>query len=163
MDLAVLVWGPGDPGPNGNPLLLRYWQKRNQIKKQLEQVFPNSEVRFSEDPELREATRGFLTPIDEELVQASSADCILVLDVSRGAHVEVDRFSEYPNIAASMVVFIPEEHVGGTGLVSHVHSRLQVVGFSERDFAQCRVATEIAVAAVEARANDKLLGPVWQR
>ena len=38
---------------------------------------------------------------------APIADCILVLDVSRGAHVEVDRISSYPLLAKKMRILLP--------------------------------------------------------
>src|ERR1700722_213362 len=88
-DLVVLVWGPGDPGPAGAPDLIKYWGKRNQIKDVLSSTFPNAEVMFSESDTLRDHTRDLTSLLTEELVHAAVADCIIVLDVSRGAHVEV--------------------------------------------------------------------------
>jgi hypothetical protein len=161
MELMILVWGPGDPGPGGSPALRRYWEKRKQIREVLQQVFPNAEVFFSEDAELEALTRSIGRDIlDQELVQAYSADCILVLDLTRGAHVEVDRFSNYPAIAAKMNVLIPDRYVGSTGLVAHVHKRTNVIGFSDEEFEMCRVATEKAVQIVEMVAINKLIsGP----
>jgi len=139
--LVILVWGPGDPGSGGSDLARKYWVKRNQIRDNLATLYPNAEVLFSEDSALRDETRGLGTTLDQELLDASIADCILILDVSRGAHVEVDRFAAIPDIAAKMTILIPETYVGGTGLVSQIHRRATVVGFADAELDSCAVAT----------------------
>lgn len=155
--LVILVWGPGQPSPGavGDPLL--YWNKRVQIRDVLSREFPNSEVLFSEHAALRDYTRDLEDLLTEELVHAAVADCILVLDVSRGAHVEVDRFSEKPSIAANMRILIPERFVGTTGLVGSVHQDLRVKGFSDDELTRCVVATEMVVKIVLSFAIRKLM------
>jgi hypothetical protein len=155
--LVVLVWGPGDPGPSAPPELRKYWDKRNQIKDVLAAAYPNSEVLFSESDVLRDHTRDLNDLLTEELVHAAVADCIIVLDLSRGAHVEVDRFSDVPEIAAKMTVLLPERYAKNTGLVSHVHKKLFVQGFSDAELDRCDVATLKSVSIVETFAIKKLL------
>lgn len=157
--LVVLVWGPGDPGLGGSPDLLLYWQKRNQIRDVLVRTFPNAEILFSESDALRDHTRDLTDLLAEELVHASIADCILVLDVSRGASGEVDRFTSTPDIAAKMTVLLPERWVRGTGLVSHVHKKTNVLGFSDEELNRCDVATKMSVSVVDTCAVQKLLLP----
>jgi len=156
-ELVVLVWGPGDPGPKGPKEIKKYWAKRNQIRDLLAKEFPQSEVYFSEALALRDHTRGLESLLTEELVHAAIADCILVLDVSRGAHVEVDRFSNYPSIAHKIRVLLPEKYVGGTGLASQVHQGLKVIGFSEIEFKQCSLASVKAIKVVLSVAIEKLM------
>ena len=158
--LVILVYGPGDPGPGGSDELRKYWQKRNQIKEILKDTFPRSEVFFSEDLGLRELTVGLEDLLVEELVHTSIADCILVLDVSRGAHVEVDRFSSIPDIACKMRILIPDRYVGTSGLVSAVHADLRIEGFTKEEFDKCKLATEKCVNLVMSFAYKKVLQPI---
>jgi hypothetical protein len=156
-DLVVLVWGPGDPGAAGSPELQKYWQKRQKIRDSLADVFKSSEILFSESGSLRDHTRDLQNLLTEELVHAAAADCILVLDVSRGAHVEVDRLSGYAVIAQKIRVLIPDRYVGSSGLVKVIHDKLAVVGFSEDEFTDCRLATDKCVKLVLSVAIEKMM------
>jgi hypothetical protein len=155
--LVVLVWGPGDPGPHGSRETKKYWKKRNQIRDLLAKEFKESQVYFSESDALRDHTRDLDTMLTEELVHAAVADCILVLDISRGAHVEVDRFSTYPVLAKKLRVLLPQKYVGGSGLVSEVHSGLRVIGFTDAEFRNCTLASEKAIKTVLSVAIEKLM------
>jgi hypothetical protein len=155
--LVVLVWGPGDPGPKGQKEILRYWRKRLDIREFLKKEFKQSEIEFSESDALRDHTRDLDALLTEELVHAAVADCILVLDVSRGAHVEVDRFSTYPAVAKKLRVLLPEKYVGGSDLVSQVLKGLTVIGFTEEEFKKCTLASDKAVKIVESVAIEKLM------
>jgi hypothetical protein len=157
-ELVVLVWGPGDPGPTGSTEIRKYWEKRKQIRKAVSSKYPNAEVLFSESTALRDYTRDLNDLLAEELVHATIADCILVLDLSRGAHVEVDRFSLLPEIAAKMTVLLPDRYVGSTGLVSHVHRSIYVLGFSDDELDRCYVATKKSLSVVDSFAIQKLVG-----
>lgn len=128
------------------------------MKSHLKSVFVNSEVYFSEDPELRSQTAGLGRILDEEAVHATIADCILILDVSRGANVEVDRFSSIPKIASKITVIVPERYAGTSGLVSEVYARVNVVGFTDDELDRCAVVTEKAVAVVRSVAIHKKIG-----
>ncbi len=156
-ELAILVWGPGDPGPRGDQERRRVWEKRLQIKETLQREFPNAEIALSEDIQLRQLTSDLDDLLSEELAHAASADCILVLDLSRGAHVEVDRFTMYPALAAKMWLLLPDRFVGTAGLISVVHEGLKVRGFSPQEFEACSVARELAVKIVLSVAMHKRL------
>jgi hypothetical protein len=75
-----------------------------------------------------------------------AADCILVLDVSRDAHVEVDRFSRYASVAKKIRVLLPAKFVGGSGLVSEIHAGLKVTSFTEDEFKKCTLELVLSVA-----------------
>ena len=153
----VLVWGPGEPADEISvDSAVTYWQKRNQIKEQLRKTFPKAEVFFSEDQELRNRTRSMEDPLVEEMVHALAADCILILDVSRGAHVEVDQFAANPRIADKIRLLIPDKWVGTKGLVGVLHQRVRVFGFSHDEFQFCKLATEKSVHIVLSVAIRKL-------
>jgi hypothetical protein len=155
-ELVILVWGPGDPGPGADPQVALYWAKRNQIKDHLKTRFPKAEVHFSESPALRDRTRQLSDTLIEELAHAEIADCILILDVARGASLELDHFSADPSIAQKIRLLIPKKYVGGTGLVSSVHNKVRVSGFADDELTSCRVATEIAPNLVDAVAIAKI-------
>jgi hypothetical protein len=156
-DLVVLVWGPGDPGSGASPEASLYWEKRNQIRDCIAKEFSSAEVYFSESEALREHTRDLENLLTEELVHAAIADCILVLDVSRGSHVEIDRFSTIPAIAKKIRVLLPERHTGSRGLVSQILNGLKVIGFTEEELSKCNVATKICVDIVLSVALEKLM------
>jgi hypothetical protein len=152
--LVVLVWGPGAKSANKE-----YWEKRIQIRERLKEAYKNAEVEFSESDVLRDHTRDLNDLLVEELAHAAIADCIIVLDVSRGSHVEVDRFTARPEIAAKITLLLPERYVGGTGLVSSVHKGVNVKGFSDAQLKDCHVASEMALSIVDSVAIDYLTSP----
>ncbi|MCA1706763.1 MAG: hypothetical protein LC808_27285 [Actinobacteria bacterium] len=155
--LLILVWGPGDPGPDGPDLLRRLYVKREDIRAHLRQRFPSADVQFSED--LVSGTDRGDTILAQELEQAAVAHSVFVLDVSRGAHVEVDVYSTYAVIAAKMHVFLPEEYIG-RGLAREVHDRLRSLeGFTDKDLADCRVAKRCGEIAMSKALELLLRGP----
>ena len=156
LEMLVLIWGPGDPGDSTHPNH-KYWEKRCMIRELLRREFPNAGVYFSEDEALRKYTIHLDDALIEEGVHAEKADCILVLDVSRGAHVEVDRFSALPLIAAKMRLLLPERYVGTKGLVSVIHKRVRVVGFSDQEFDECSLARKKCIDIIHTVAVSKLL------
>ena len=156
-ELLILVWGPGDPGADASGERLKYWEKRVQIRESIQSAYPESEVLFSESDALRDHTRDLNDLLAEELVHATAADCILILDVSRGAHVEIDRFSDIPQIAAKTTVLLPERFVGNSGLVGEVHKKVRIMGFSETEFEECNLATSKSISAVDVYALSRLI------
>lgn len=156
--LVILVWGPGAPGATASPTMALLWAKRREIRSRLRVEFPHSEVFFSEDPELRRNVDDLPTVLAEELAEAWVSDCIIVLDVSRGAHVEVDHFSAIPEIAAKMHVFLPEEYVD-RGLAREIHRRVASVnGFTDDDLRECNVLGR-AIGLVMERAISRVIRP----
>lgn len=148
--IKVLVWGPGDPGPTASPESKKAYQKRIQIKEVIKEEFPRAEVFFSEDSEMLEISKGLKGHLRKEAFQAKIADLILMLDVSRGADLELDHFvPTYPWFREKVYVFLPERHVPPQGLVKEVFDYLrpdQIEGFTDSDFQHCTLATEKAVA-----------------
>jgi hypothetical protein len=128
------------------------------IKKHLREAFQNSGIFFSEDDELRARTKHLEDVLVEEMVHGLAADCILILDVSRGAHVEVDQFATNAKLAPKIRLLIPTRFVGTKGLVGVVHQRVRVCGFTDEEFEACRVARDLAVNVVESVAIRKLIG-----
>jgi hypothetical protein len=96
--LTVLVWGPGE---SDSPL----YDQRIEILNALRDT--NIDANMSEqlaDPSEEWSVQS------QEFVQAMAADVIVVLCTSPGSIAEVAGFSNYPEIASKMVVFIDRSH-----------------------------------------------------
>jgi hypothetical protein len=160
-ELKILVWGPGNPGVGGSPKRRRAYQKRIQIRDELRRRFPNSEVFFSEDPEMRHLTADLGGQLRKEALQAYLSDVIIILDVSRGADLELDHFvPTYPWFARKVHVLLPEKYVGGSGLVNEVFdyvNKEQVQGFTQAEWKACTVASEKAMKPALWKALEMLL------
>ena len=156
--LVVFVWGPGDPGPDADDFSKAVWSKRNQIRASLAESFPNAEVLFSEDDEGSGGIPlGKGEVLASELESAAVADCIVILDGTRGASVEVDLFHLYPSIARKMCVFIPERFVG-KGLVTEVYERVRLESYTPEDLAECNVAKRVDGVVLQAALQRRLGG-----
>lgn len=159
--LKILVWGPGDPGSSATPECRKAYEKRLQIKQILADKFRCSEVYFSEDPEMVQISEGIRGQLRKEVLQARIADLIIMLDISRGADLELDHFvPTYPWFRDKVYVFLPEQFVPPHGLVREVFDHLtrdQVEGFSTEEFERCSLATEKAVQIAESFALIKKL------
>jgi hypothetical protein len=159
--IKILVWGPGLLGENATEEQQKAYQKRVQIRDVLRAAFPRAEVYFSEDPEMIEVGSRISGQLRVEALQARIADLILMLDISRGADLELDHFvPTYPWFRDKVYVFLPEDYVPPKGLVKEVFDYLrddQVEGFTQDEFLQCSVATDKAVRIAEVIALDKCL------
>jgi hypothetical protein len=94
--LDILVWGPSSAD---NTLEYR---KRCEIRNSLRAAGHHAD--FSE--ELIPTTAADLDPLDEELLQADSANLIMVLYEGRGVQTEVDTLLDKPRFAGKAVIFI---------------------------------------------------------
>ena len=149
--INILVWGPGNPGVSADNDKILAYQKRIQIKEVLRKNFPRAEVYFSEDREMISISEGISGQLRKEALQARAAALIIMLDISRGADLELDYFvPNFPWFRDKVHVFLPEEYVPPKGLVKEVYNFLkpeQVEGFSKKEFNTCYVATFKAVRA----------------
>jgi hypothetical protein len=159
--MAILVWGPGDPGPHSSPTQTAAYKKRLQIKDVLAKTFKQAEVRFSEDKYLQKVTQGILGQLKRQAIHARGADLVLMLDISRGADLELDHFvPTYPWFRDKVYVLLKEQYVPPRGLVKEVFdylTREQVIGFSDKQFRSCEVATKKAVDIAISVAIDLML------
>jgi len=84
-----------------------------------------------------------------------------MLDISRGADLELDHFvPTYPWFRDKVYVFLPEAYVGTTGLVSDVLKYLrpdQLLGYTAAEYGACTVATVKTIEIVDAVAIAHLL------
>jgi hypothetical protein len=147
--IIILVWGPGNPGADATAERKLAYEKRVKIKKVLKKEFHRAEVHFSEDLEMLRIADGIHGQLSKEALQAFVADLILILDISRGADLELDHFiSTYSWFRNKVHVFLPNQYLPPRGLVSEVFGLLskdQLEGFSEEEFERCDVAKVKAV------------------
>lgn len=156
-ELTVLVWGPGDPGKSGSPEAIEAYEKRCLIRQVLRDKFPRSEIDFSENRPNEE----ILGQLEKQLVDASNADAVIILDMSRGAHLELDFFTRYPWFREKVWLLVKREYLGTTGLVAEVFKLIpqnQIQGFTDEEFKRSDVAKIMSVKAVTTVAVRKLLG-----
>lgn len=154
--IKVLVWGPGEP-PKGSDD--RAYKKRVQIKDLILEKFPRSEVYFSEDPEMQKLSAMMKGHLRKEALHAKLSDLVLMLDVSRGADLELDHFvPTYSWFREKVYVFLPEKYVSSKGLVKDVFDYLredQIEGFTDEEFEKCTLATEKALRIAQSVAITK--------
>lgn len=152
-ELLVLVWGPGDPGSKASAVEKLGFNKRKQIKKEIEKVFSEADVRFSEDPVLRKMTSYLGRELMREMVHAKLADVVILLDISRGVDLEVDHFVEtYEWFRNKAYVLIPQKYVKTKGLIADVFKNLRdghLIGFTDYELKHCTVATKVCVGIVD--------------
>jgi hypothetical protein len=159
--IKVLVWGPGDPGSNAPEDKRKGYEKRWQIRENISREFDNSEVHFSEDAEM-EALAAFIPEqLKKQAFQANLVDLVLILDISRGADVEVDHFVvTYPWFRDKVYVLLPEKYVPARGLVGKVLDKLdpvRVIGYSPDEYKLCELAGRKTMDLVLATAVDMLI------
>src|SRR5437660_9209352 len=119
--ITILVWGPGDPGAGAAADKRKSYNKRLQIKDVLRKEFPRASVFFSEDPEMIEIGEGIVGQLRIEALQAKISDLVLMLDISRGADLELDHFvPTYPWFREKVYLLLPEKYVSTAGLVADV-------------------------------------------
>lgn len=144
--ITILVWGPGDPGVGADLEKVKAYQKRLKIKTYLRERFPSAGVFFSEDKEMKELALTGQSQLETQAVQASIAQLILMLDLTRGVHLELDYFiPKYPWFREKAYVLLPEKYVSTAGLVGNVFDMLEkdhIIGFSEIEFESCKLVTE---------------------
>lgn len=168
--LKIVLWGPGDPGRKGSDYKRRAYNKRVQIKEVLSDIFLRAgtvpQVYMSEDPEMQNLAPDITDKLLQETLQARTADLVLALAVpgSRGVDLEIDFFvPNFPWIRDKIYILLPKQFVKAKGLVKEVFDFLKpdhLVGYSQKEFDECKVATEKAVRIATAAALNKRLRDV---
>lgn len=144
--LVIFVWGPGKSDSAG-------YRKRQDIKDALRARFPNSEIYFSEDSEVRDFTQGqFNTLQDEELAHAWNADIVFALDTAKGVGEEIAQFSSFSGLAEKLVILSHERFRGSQSFAASVRQSLAIEWYSDDDFESCRLAKEICIKQVSSYA-----------
>ena len=159
--LSILVWGPGDPGPTASEEKRRNYEKRLQMMQVLRERFPRADIHMSEDSEIADLLPESATTLQLEAIQAKVADLVLILDVSRGADLELDYFvPTYPWFREKVYVFLPEQYVSTQGLVRGLLDELhpkRIIGYTQQELEQCTVATVRTVEVTTVAAVEYML------
>lgn len=148
----VLIWGSGPQSPEN-------YSKRGDIRRVIEQDFPNAKVVFSEDAEVRATTEPYFpTIVEEERVHIELADLILALDTGEGVSHEISRFSAYDDVVEKLVVFANLKSGEQLSFKSEVRRRkVEVQYYSDDDFLSCNLAKKICLKYVYSTVFEKYL------
>ena len=145
--LSTLIWGPSDDGS------LEY-QTRCDIRDRL--IEEGHDAQFSED--LAGQPGALPDPIDDEALQADSADLIVMIYGSRGTQTEADVILSKPNIALKAVILI-EQGIAETVLTKALASEAwqktkkhaRVIEYESSDLAD-KISTVVEVTREVRRA-----------
>jgi hypothetical protein len=152
--LIVLVWGPGDPGDFGSPEAKEAYGKRCLIRDVLRDMFPQSDIAFSRE------NQEILGQTDKLTLDAFDADAVIILDMSRGPHLELGRLTKFPWFLEKLWLLERREYPGEPSLVAKQFKLIpqdQVQGFTDEEFRRSDVARIMSVKAVTTVAVRKLL------
>lgn len=136
--LTLLIWGPGESGG-------ALYQKRLQIRGMLRKL--GFAAVFSEEVEKKHPIPG-LSSKAKELLQACSADLIVVLQSSPGSIAEVHDFAGLVDIGSKMMIFVNEEFEAGysyAGALTELKTEYGNVHMFKypRDIEQCYLAGKV--------------------
>lgn len=153
-ELLMLIWGPGDPGEAGSPEATEGYKKRCQIRRALQENFPRSEIKFSEELDIDE-TMGLLRG---EAVQAKIFDAVIILPISHGSYFELYYYSgKYSWFREKVWVLAPEEYLDTKSIAAEVLKLFpNKVSYTVEEFKRCDT-TKKSVNIATAVAVDKLL------
>ena len=148
-ELAVLVWGSGSASGE-------HYEKRQKIRKALEEHFSKSEVRFSEDLTHLVPGAGDVGIVQQQEYQLASSDACVVLDTSAGPAAEIAYFARSP-LKHKLIVFTHERHKGSKGLPAQLREGLEHHFYSDTEYASCSLV-ECICNRMRHVALGKLLG-----
>ena len=101
---------------------------------------------------------GIKGQLRKEALQAKISDLVIMLDLSRGVDLELDHFiPTYPWFRDKAFIFLPNKYMDLKGLTKEVIDNLnqnQIIGFSNQEFKDCKVATQKAVDVAQTIAMD---------
>lgn len=147
-ELAILVWGSG-AGDRRN------YEKRVKIKDNLNSLFPNADVHFSEDDEIKELSGGDeLTAPERELWQLGACDVCVVLDTSIGPQSEIAHFCN-SKFAYKLLILTHERHKGTDSFASQLRENLNQIYYTDEEFDSCNLVQRVIIR-VQQVALDKL-------
>ena len=150
-EFLVLIWGPGKNQAG--------YDKRCMIRDVLRNLFPRSKFDFSEDIQIPE----IIGTLPKQAVQAKIAKLIIILDISRGAHFEINHFTKYSWFLSKAWVLVPQEDLnrldegGFAWQALRLIPRQQIKGFTAEELARSDVAKVMSVDIVTTVAVMELI------
>jgi len=139
--LDVLIWGPGDPEENDDDAeAKKAYEKRCLMRATLREKYPRARVRFSEEIKKRNPE---MSQLDQETFDAKFADLVIILDIGRGADLELDHFTKFSWFRTKVYLFVPQKYLDAPGLADEVYKLIpekQRKGYSPEEYERCDVA-----------------------
>ena len=134
-ELAVLVWGSGSASG-------KHYEKRQKIRKALEEHFSNSEVRFSEDLTHLVPGAGDVGIVQQEEYQAGALGCLRGPRYVRGPSGG-DRVLARSPLKHKLIVFTHERHKGSEGFPAQLREGLEHHFYSDTEYASCSLVERV--------------------
>lgn len=141
----ALVWGPKRTADTPES------RKRQRIREDLEKALGPGRVLFSEDPELGEMLQA--GKYTAELIQAISADAVVIIPESEGALVESAMYS--PILRGKGIAFTTKRPPGG--FAGTAYETLKVVEVEPEEWGECERIRREAINWVERLRVEKFL------
>ena len=150
-EMAILIWGPGGEGGE-------HYEKREKIRQAIKNTFPQADVHFSEDPELKKITPGAdeLTVPEQELWHLGACDVCIVLDTSKGAGEEVAHFVA-SRFAYKLLILTSDRYKDATSFPAALRQGKNQIFYSEEEYRSCSL-TSRAMSRVKITALGKYAG-----
>jgi hypothetical protein len=119
-----------------------HYEKRQKIRKALEQHFSKSEVHFSEDlkqlvPGARDIEIG-----PQQEYQLALSDACVVLDTSAGPAAEIAYFARSP-LKHKLIVFTHDRHEGSESFPAQLREGLEHHFYSDAEYASCSLVERV--------------------
>lgn len=140
----IIIWGPG-------PRRLEGYQKRECVRKAIQDELPHGTVSFPEDNTVHDASSKVLGSedlLDNELLQALAADIVIALDIAPAVGEEVAKYSTYRKLAGKLFIVAPEERK--SGYQEAIRNKVSVRYVKTDEMATCEKATQFCIAYVRA-------------
>jgi hypothetical protein len=152
VELAVLVWGPGEGGGE-------HYEKRLEVRERLKAHFANADVRFSEELSAGSLPSGaeHLSAPEQELWHLRASDVCVVLDTAKGSGEEIARFSGTKE-AYKLLVLTHECYRDAATFPGSIRSGLKQIFYTDEEYTSCSVVGRV-VHHVRQVALDKL---IWE-
>ena len=145
-ELNILVWGPGKGSGE-------HFEKRQKIRREVNECFYNADVRFSEDLDLT----GTLPGIDQldfaaqELWHLAACDVCIVLDTSIGTGEEIAYYVKSQH-AHKLLILTHEKYQASTSFPAALRKHQNQLFYSDQQYDSCslveQVLTRIQVVAL---------------
>ena len=132
--IMVLIWGPGQSN--------EHYGKRQKLREMLKKEFHRSEVRFSEDDELKQSTTENLPIQGQELIHLMACDVCVVLDTSKGAGEEIAHFVK-SKVAHKLIILTHEKYEESQSFPAALRRHHYQLFYSDEEYESCSFSERV--------------------
>lgn len=137
VEMNVLVWGSGKGSQ-------RDYQKREKIRQALKLFFRYGDIRFSEDPEIKDIVPGAndLSIPQQELWHLHACDVCVVLDTSKGSGEEIAHFTG-SSAAHKLLIFTHEKYKEASSFPASLRENQNQLFYSSEEYDSCSMVERV--------------------